>query len=196
MLYCLNSHPLASSPLLPCLCCISRCDQWNNVKTIGRNVYHITCVTSAHETNTTGIHSLKNCSIVLLVVKNSQDTFRTSHIHGKLSMSLIHFDSLSLLVNLWKVPTHICSRFIKMYVQHLKPCEHGFHFYVLTLPVCLPEQGCCEAAGRQAVALSRVLKLHSSRGHAGAGQGESTGQRSLRLSWGFHLQHRRTGEGL
>lgn len=57
--------------------------------------------------------------------------------------------------------------------------------------MCLPGQGRCKAAG----GLYWAPELHTSRGHAGAGQGESTGQRSLRLSWGFHLQHKTTGGG-
>lgn len=61
--------------------------------------------------------------------------------------------------------------------------------------MCLPGRGGREAAGRQAVALCRAPELHSSRGHAGAGQGESTGQGSRRLSRGFHLQYRGTGGG-
>lgn len=67
--------------------------------------------------------------------------------------------------------------------------------FALTLPLCLPGQGCLEAEGRQAVVLSSwAPQLNSSRGLAGAGQGKGTGQRSLGLSWGFHLQHRRTEE--
>ena len=63
--------------------------------------------------------------------------------------------------------------------------------------MCLPGQGSSDAGGQQAVALSQAPELHSSRGHSGAGEGESTGQRSLGLSRGFYLQHRGTGgEGL
>lgn len=86
----------------------------------------------------------------------------------------------------WRVPTVVVLSHCRYSSVQLPYPTHLFSC-ALALSVCLPGQGSSEAAGWRAVALTRAPELRSSRGHTRAGRGESTGQRSLRLSWGFHL---------